>query len=97
MAHFQRQQIKLKIYAEMAEQEEIERERLHDEGYSHDEIERIMKEKRYAGFKKVHDKLPWDEKEKVVTGLHATNSGLPDTHHVKSTTKEGMEVMEKKY
>jgi len=97
MASFKNKHIKIRILCERAEQEEALREKLESEGLSQEQIDETIKAQRSTGFKPVHTNLPWEEDKKVITTLHATNSGLPGTHLVKTTTKEMMEKTQRKF
>ena len=97
MASFKNKHIKMKILCNRAEQEEIIREQLEEQDVPDNEIEKIIREKRAEGFKTAQVDEPWSEKNKVITSLHATNSGLPGTHQVLSSTKDMFAKVQKKY
>jgi hypothetical protein len=97
MASFKNKHIKIRLLCERAEQEESLRETLEAQGLTQDQIDQTIRAQRSTGFKPVHENLPWEEDKKVITTLHATNSGLPGTHLVKSSTKDMMEKTQRKY
>jgi len=97
MAAFKAKQMKIRILCERAEKEEIEREYLEAQGLTEQQIDETIKMRKTQNFRTPQQTLPFDEKNKVIKNLHATNLGLTETHLAKSATKAMMEDVERKF